>query len=64
MIKNIVFDLGRVLVNFESREYLKEFGYDDKTVEKLNEIIFKCQEWLCCDSGTYENNTEDRKSVV
>ena len=64
MIKNIVFDLGRVLVNFESREYLKEFGYDDKTVEKLNEIIFKSQEWLSCDSGTYENNTDIAEILI
>lgn len=64
MIKNIVFDLGRVLVNFESREYLKEFGYDDKTVEKLNEIIFKSQEWLSCDSGAYENNTDIAEILI
>ena len=64
MIKNIVFDLGRVLVNFESREYLKEFGYDDKTVEKLNEIIFKSQVWLSCDSGTYENNTDIAEILI
>lgn len=64
MIRNIVFDLGRVLVNFESREYLKEFGYDDETVEKLNEIIFKSQEWLNCDSGTYHNNTDIAEILI
>ena len=53
-----------ILVNFESREYLKEFGYDDKTVEKLNEIIFKSQEWLSCDSGTYENNTDIAEILI
>lgn len=58
MIKNIVFDLGRVLVNFESRKYLKSFGYDDETVEKLNEIIFKSKEWEGCDSGFYDNNSD------
>lgn len=58
MIKNIVFDLGRVLIDWEAKKYIKSFGYDDETVDKLNEIIFTSEEWLDCDKGKYERNTD------
>ncbi len=58
MIKNIVFDLGRVLIDWEAKKYLKSFGYDDETVDKLNKIIFTSEEWLDCDKGIYERNTD------
>lgn len=58
MIKNIVFDLGRVLIEWNARKYLKSFGYDDETVEELNKIIFKSKEWEECDIGKYENNSD------
>lgn len=58
MIKNIVFDLGQVLVNFNPMEYLKPFGFKDETNQMLVEKIFKSKEWLECDSGTYRNNSD------
>lgn len=58
MIKNIVFDLGRVLIDWEAKKYLKSFGYDDETVDKLNKIVFTGEEWLDCDKGKYERNTD------
>lgn len=53
MIKNIVFDLGRVLVEFNPLQYLRRFGFDENTNNILNDIIFKSKEWVECDSGKY-----------
>lgn len=58
MIKNIVFDLGRVLIEFSPIEYLKPFGFDDNTNNILSEIIFKSKDWAECDSGKYANNRD------
>lgn len=52
MIKNIVFDIGNVLLHFNPKEYLiKKFTDRDK-VEKILEIVFRSEEWLMLDRGT------------
>lgn len=48
-MKNIVFDLGRVLLSYEPLEYLKKYY---KNYNELNEIIFKNPLWLKLDEGT------------
>lgn len=52
MIKNIIFDLGNVLLNFEPEKYLAELGYQGQLKEKLKNEIFKTKEWLQLDRGT------------
>lgn len=53
MIKNIIFDLGNVLLDFNPLDYLKAKGIEDsvKCKEIFNEI-FKSEEWLMLDRGT------------
>ncbi len=52
MIKNVVFDIGNVLLKFEPKTYLiKKFTYEDK-VEKILDLVFKSDEWLMLDKGT------------
>lgn len=52
MIKNIVFDLGNVLLDFKPLEYLKAKGIEgDKCKQVLSEV-FKSEEWLMLDRGT------------
>lgn len=58
MIKNIVFDLGRVLVEFSPAIYLERFGLGEETNQLLNQIVFHSEEWVDCDRGKYENNTD------
>ncbi len=51
MIKNLVFDLGNVLISFRPSEYLSKKNY---TPEKRNIIlsdIFRSPEWLLLDDG-------------
>lgn len=52
MIKNVVFDIGNVLLKFEPKTYLvKKFNHEEK-VEKILDLVFKSDEWLMLDRGT------------
>ena len=50
MIKNIVFDLGRVLLKYEPKEYLEEKIDKDKVDEIYNQV-FRSEEWVMLDRG-------------
>lgn len=52
MIKNIIFDIGNVLLEFKPLDYLKR-TFNDATIEKLlYKEIFQSEEWLHLDRGT------------
>ena len=51
MIRNIVFDVGKVLVTFEPRKYLEQLGYDETTVEAVMRAVFLSELWLENDRG-------------
>ena len=53
MIKNIVFDLGRVMVDFDPVAYLRSFGYPEEDVQLLSRVIFGV-DWFLHDRGDYE----------
>lgn len=52
MIKNIIFDLGNVLLEFQPDKYLKDKGLDDDNIEFVKKEIFSSQEWIHLDEGT------------
>ena len=52
MIRNIVFDLGNVLVDYDPVKYMRSFGYDDQTVETLMHLIHD-REWQPYDQKQY-----------
>lgn len=51
MIKNIVFDLGNVLLNFEPLQYVKSKVKDEEKIKEVYEAIFLSEEWLMLDRG-------------
>jgi putative hydrolase of the HAD superfamily len=51
MIKNIVFDLGNVLISFKPAEYLEKNNYPENVKEKILTDIFGSKEWQLLDSG-------------
>jgi len=55
MIRNIVFDLGNVLISFKPEEYLKKNYPEDKAVIILRDI-FHSSEWPMLDQGTIDVN--------
>jgi putative hydrolase of the HAD superfamily len=52
MIKNIVFDIGNVLINFKPVEFLRERFQDEAVVEAVYKTIFQSKEWPNLDRGT------------
>ena len=51
MIKNIIFDLGNVLISFKTKEYLEKKGYPEELKNKILADIFYSCEWLELDNG-------------
>ena len=62
-IKNVVFDIGEVLVKFNWREYLKSFGFSKETEEDLGQIIFQSAVWDERDRGLFGKNRERVQSL-
>lgn len=50
-MKNIIFDIGNVLLEFKPFDYLLKH-FDEKTMEDLMVIIFSSDEWIELDLGT------------
>lgn len=55
-IKNIVFDLGNVLLKYDPKGYLESLGYDSTTVSDLMKLIFHGIEWKLADQGLLSND--------
>ncbi len=51
MIKNIIFDLGNVLLSWKPGEYFEKSGFDNETVNLIMSDVFKSPEWLSLDNG-------------
>lgn len=62
MIKNVVFDLGNVLVEFNPVEYLDTFGLDEELKNKLYDIIFS-ERWNRYDRGDYPKIADLRAAL-
>lgn len=52
MIKNIIFDIGNVLLNYLPEEHLKTKKFTDEKITEIHDQIFKSEEWLMLDRGT------------
>ena len=52
MIKNVVFDVGKVLVAFTPVEMMKSLGFDDETCEIVLNAVFHSKLWDVNDKGT------------
>ncbi len=59
MIKNIVFDVGDVLVDFRYKDYMRDLGMDEETVEFLSQNIVLTEFWHELDLG-FRTNEEAR----
>ena len=56
MIRNIVFDLGNVLISFRPEEYLIRNNYPEDKRKILHSDIFGSNEWLLLDNGDISTN--------
>lgn len=51
MIRNIIFDLGNVLISFLPEEFLRKKNYPENIVNKILTDIFNSEEWRMLDNG-------------
>ena len=51
MIKNIVFDMGKVLVEYEGDRVCRHFSEDEALIRKVSTAVFVSPEWLMLDMG-------------
>lgn len=51
MIKNIIFDIGNVLMPFGYRPFYESFGYDEEIVERLSKATAQSPDWNELDRG-------------
>ena len=54
MIRNIIFDVGRVLVEYDPFTYMKRRGYTDEEQEIIRKAVFQNPLWLTADRGPIE----------
>ena len=55
MIKNIIFDLGNIIVQNPNLDLVKQFFKEDKDAITFNEFIFKSEFWKDMDLGKITN---------
>ena len=51
MIKNIIFDIGQVLVTYDWEGYLREFGFSEEMNRTIAEAVFLNEDWRESDLG-------------
>ncbi len=52
MLRNVVFDLGNVLISFKPAEYLEHKKYSQKLKETILKDVFASREWQRLDDGS------------
>lgn len=57
MIKNIIFDIGGVFLEYNPKTYLDKLNIEESKRKELNNIIFHNQKWRDCLNG-FINNEE------
>ena len=58
MIKNVIFDLGKVLIDTNPSEYLRKYGYDQEKYQALLDAILYDSLWSDMDIGKYDSCKE------
>ena len=55
MIKNIILDVGKVLVAWEPEDAMKKLGFDDKTVKVVADATVNTPVWIETDRGVWSD---------
>lgn len=55
MIDTIIFDIGKVLVDWNWKDYLHSFGYSQEKNEKITEAVFLSEYWKETDRGVWSD---------
>ncbi len=63
-IKNIIFDIGNVLLGFDYWEFFQGFGYDEETVARLAKATAQSPDWNELDRGVLSYETVLQRFVA
>ncbi len=55
MIKNIIFDIGNVLVDYCWKEHIARFGFTGETLERIGDAMMRSPQWNEIDRGVWSN---------
>ena len=61
MIRNIIFDMGNVLVYYDSLRAVRNFVKDEDQVQAVNTSVFVSPEWLMLDMGVISEDEALRR---
>ena len=58
--KNILFDMGNVLVTYNSEWVIRQYTEDEELIREVKNIVFNSQEWFLLDAGLIEEEKAER----
>lgn len=64
MIENIIFDVGKVLVEFDWQGYLRSYGFPEEKYEKIADAVFRSKVWDERDRGLYDEEEYLRQFIA
>lgn len=64
MIKNVIFDVGNVLLDFDWETYLNSFDFSEEEYEKIADATFRSPIWNERDRGLYQEEDYIRQFVA
>ncbi|MBQ7371955.1 MAG: HAD-IA family hydrolase [Blautia sp.] len=62
-IENIIFDVGKVLLDYDWDGYMQQFGFEKEKEERITEAIFRDHLWDERDRGLYDEETYVKQMV-
>ena len=61
MIRNILFDMGQVLIRFDQSFFIRRLGIDGEDMGLLMREVFRSVEWVQMDRGSLREEEAFRK---
>ena len=58
--KNILFDMGNVLVTYNPEWVIRHYTEDEELIREVKNIVFHSQEWFLLDAGLIEEEKAER----
>ena len=56
-MNTVIFDLGKVLLEYDWKHLMNRFKFDEKTYQKVAEAVFLSDTWQQGDAGVYDETT-------
>lgn len=64
MIKNVIFDIGKVLVSYEPDEMMAGLGFTQEEIDAVDDALFENELWEQSDQGLFEPDEILAKAIA